>query len=43
MIDLLTRPMGAILIVVVLYSLISGTIKTIKSAKEELAGNAKGS
>jgi len=37
MIDLLTRPMGAILIVVVLYSLISGTIKTIKSTKEELA------
>ncbi len=37
MIDLLTRPMGAILIVVVLYSLISGAIKTVKSTKEELA------
>ena len=41
MIDLLSRPMGAILIVVVLYSLVSGAIKTVKSTKEELANAAK--
>jgi len=35
----LTRVVGDILIVVVLYSLISGAIKTVKSAKEELQGN----
>ena len=35
--NVFTRPVGDILLVVVLYSLISGTIKTIKSAKEELA------
>ena len=35
--SVLTRVVGDILIVVVLYSLISGTIKTIKSTKEELA------
>ena len=40
--SVLTRVVGDILLVVVLYSLVSGTIKTVKSAKEELAGNAKG-
>ena len=35
--NVLTRVVGDILLVVVLYSLISGTVKTIKSAKEELA------
>ena len=35
--NVFTRLVGDILLVVVLYSLISGTIKTIKSAKEELA------
>lgn len=40
-IPLLTRPMGAILLVVVAYSLISGSLKTIKSTKAELAGKVK--
>ena len=35
--SVLTRVVGDILLVVVLYSLISGTIKTIKSAREDLA------
>ena len=39
--SVLTRVVGDILIVVVLYSLISGTIKTVKSAKEELASVKK--
>ena len=36
--SVLTRVVGDILIVVVLYSLISGAIKTVKSAREELSG-----
>lgn len=39
-IPLLSRPLGDLLIVVVLYSLISGAIKTIKSTKAELAGKS---
>ena len=39
--SVLTRVVGDILIVVVLYSLISGTIKTVKSAREELASVKK--
>lgn len=42
MVSLLTRPMGAILIVVVLYSLISGAMKTVKSTKAELAKASEG-
>ena len=38
--SVLTRVVGDILIVVVLYSLISGAIKTIRSAKAELQGKA---
>ena len=36
--SVLTRVVGDILIIVVLYSLISGAIKTVKSAREELQG-----
>jgi len=39
-IPLLSRPLGDILIVVVLYSLISGAIKTVKTTKAELAGKS---
>ncbi|MBP3651516.1 MAG: tripartite tricarboxylate transporter permease [Clostridia bacterium] len=39
-IPLLSRPLGDILILVVLYSLVSGAIKTIKSTKAELAGKS---
>lgn len=35
--NVLTRVVGDILLVVVLYSLISGVLKTVKSAKEELS------
>lgn len=41
-IPLLSRPLGDILIVVVLYSLISGAIKTVKTTKAELAGKGLG-
>ena len=37
-IPLLSRPLGDLLILVVLYSLVSGAIKTIKSTRAELAG-----
>ncbi len=37
--NVLTRVVGDILIIVVLYSLVSGAIKTIKSTKEELKGS----
>ena len=36
--SVLTRMVGDILLVVVAYSLISGAVKTIRSAKAELAG-----
>ena len=36
--NVLTRVVGDILLVVVLYSLISGTIKTVKGVKADLAG-----
>ena len=39
--NVMTRLVGDILIVVVLYSLISGTIKTVKSAKAELKGSSE--
>ena len=39
--NVLTRVVGDILIVVVLYSLISGSIKTVKGVKEDLKGAAK--
>ena len=39
--NVLTRIVGDILIVVVLYSLISGTIKTVKGVKEDLSGGKK--
>lgn len=39
--NVFTRVVGDILLVVVLYSLISGAIKTIKSAKAELSGANK--
>ena len=39
--NVLTRVVGDILLAVVLYSLISGTLKTIKSAKEDLAAGTK--
>ena len=37
----LTRMVGDILLIVVLYSLISGAIKTVKGVKEDLAGTPK--
>ena len=37
--SVLTRVVGDILLVVVIYSLISGAIKTVRSAKAELAGD----
>ena len=39
--NVLTRAVGDILLIVVLYSLISGTIKTIKGVKADLAGGKK--
>ena len=36
--NVLTRMVGDILLVVVLYSLISGTIKTVKGVKADLGG-----
>ena len=39
--NVLTRVVGDILLAVVLYSLISGALKTIKSAKEDLAAGTK--
>ncbi|MBR2526864.1 MAG: hypothetical protein IKE58_00065 [Blautia sp.] len=39
--SVLYRTVGDILIIVVLYSLISGTIKTVKSAREELKGQSE--
>ncbi len=40
--NVLTRVVGDILLVVVLYSLVSGVIKTVKSAKADLASGSKG-
>ena len=39
--NVLTRVVGDILLVVVLYSLISGTLKTIKGVKADLSGEKK--
>lgn len=39
--SVLTRVVGDILLVVVLYSLVSGTLKTIHSTREQLAGTRK--
>ena len=36
--NVLTRVVGDILLVVVVYSLVSGAIKTIKGVKEDLGG-----
>ncbi len=40
-VPLLKRPMGNVLIVVVLYTLISGIIKTVKTTRQELAAIKK--